>query len=207
MRFAERSLSKNKSDPSHNPSFKSCMIRVPGSYNSTCVVKDKDAKVKVIQNWNGNRPAINLMYCDFYACLVNKRINNHQSTTRGNRMMRGRYSNFRDSSNRSNSIMTIPWIEDLLRMPIDDFRKNAISIILAPYLINIKKLSKADAFMMIRDWLNNCDAVKKLDSDFTYRIKYDLDRALKNRSKPLHLDTLKDRNPTLYRIIVNIKLT
>jgi hypothetical protein len=33
---------------------------------------------------------------------------------------------------------TIPWIEKLLQTPIDDYRKNAVSLILAPYLINIK---------------------------------------------------------------------
>jgi hypothetical protein len=34
IRFAEFSLTSGKSDPSHNPSFNSCMIRIPGSYNS-----------------------------------------------------------------------------------------------------------------------------------------------------------------------------
>jgi hypothetical protein len=30
LRFAENKLTGGKSDPSHNPSFKSCMIRIPG---------------------------------------------------------------------------------------------------------------------------------------------------------------------------------
>jgi hypothetical protein len=34
----------------------------------------------------------------------------------------------------------IPWIEKLLETPIEDYRKNAVSLILAPYLINIKKV-------------------------------------------------------------------
>ena len=34
---------------------------------------------------------------------------------------------------------SIAWI--LLQTPIDDYRKNAVSLILAPYFINIKKLS------------------------------------------------------------------
>jgi hypothetical protein len=37
--FAERYLSNNKSDPAHNPSFKSCLIRIPGSYNLKCCQK------------------------------------------------------------------------------------------------------------------------------------------------------------------------
>ena len=35
---------------------------------------------------------------------------------------------------------SISWIETLLQTPVDDYRKNAIGLILAPYLINIKKL-------------------------------------------------------------------
>jgi hypothetical protein len=34
---------------------------------------------------------------------------------------------------------TISWIEKLLETPIDDYRKNAVNLILAPYLINVKK--------------------------------------------------------------------
>lgn len=34
MRFAETYLTGGKSDPSHSSSFKSCMIRIPGTYNS-----------------------------------------------------------------------------------------------------------------------------------------------------------------------------
>ena len=40
---------------------------------------------------------------------------------------------------------TIPWIEKLLEIPIEDYRKNAVNLILAPHLINIKKLAYEDA--------------------------------------------------------------
>lgn len=48
---------------------------------------------------------------------------------------------------------TIPWIEKLLQTPIDDYKKNAVSLILAPYLINIKKLSYDGALNIINNWL------------------------------------------------------
>ena len=60
LRFAEQYLSNNKSDPLHNPSFKSCMIRIPGSYNSKCE-GCSSSEVKIIQMWNGYRPKINLL--------------------------------------------------------------------------------------------------------------------------------------------------
>ena len=49
----------------------------------------------------------------------------------------------------------IKWIEKLLQTPIDDYRKNAVALILAPYLVNIKKLSYDDAFSIITEWLIN----------------------------------------------------
>ena len=43
---------------------------------------------------------------------------------------------------------SIHWIETLLKTPIEDYRKNALALILAPYLINIKKLSYDEAFFL-----------------------------------------------------------
>jgi len=50
----------------------------------------------------------------------------------------------------------IPWIEKLLDTPIDDYRKNAISLILAPYLINVRKVSYDVALNIINSWLSKC---------------------------------------------------
>ena len=46
---------------------------------------------------------------------------------------------------------TISWIEKLLDTPIDDYRKSAVGLILAPYLVNIKKLSYDDALNIINN--------------------------------------------------------
>jgi hypothetical protein len=66
--------SNNKSDPSHNPSFKSCMIRIPGSFNSKCILEGKDPEVRIIQRWEGYRPKINLLLGSFHANLVDQKI-------------------------------------------------------------------------------------------------------------------------------------
>ena len=77
--FAERYLSNNKSDPAHNPSFKSCLIRIPGSYNSKCVernngIADSTAEIRIIQKWDGHRPKINPLLSKFYISIAGKKI-------------------------------------------------------------------------------------------------------------------------------------
>lgn len=66
LRFVEPYLSDNKADPSHSntTSFKNCMLRIPGSHNSKCVMRNNrtanySAEIKIIQKWNGYKLAIN----------------------------------------------------------------------------------------------------------------------------------------------------
>jgi hypothetical protein len=47
LRFAKDNLSSGKADKQNNPSFKSCLLRIPDSINSKY-----DTKVKIIQRWN-----------------------------------------------------------------------------------------------------------------------------------------------------------
>ena len=44
--------------------------------------------------------------------------------------------------------------------------------ILAPYLINIRKCSADEAFNTIRDWLDKCSQLRRLDFNPNYMIKY-----------------------------------
>jgi hypothetical protein len=196
LKFAEQYLSNNKSDPSHNPSFKSCMIRIPGSFNSKCILEGKDPEVRIIQRWNGQlRPKINLLLGSFHAYLVDQRIKELQRQ----KELKVRYQiRMKKNDNDTSSRTAIPWIELLLETPIEDYRKNAISLILAPYLINVKKLSYDDAFNIITDWLNKCDLIKRLDSNFSYRIKYALENTIKKGYLPMKLETLKEKNRALY---------
>jgi hypothetical protein len=96
---------------------------------------------------------------------------------------------------------TIPWIEKLLHTPIDDYRKNAVSLILAPYLINIKKLSYDAASNIINSWLSKCGKLRQLDQNFDYTVRYALKYSAKNGNRPLKLDTLKLKNTALYDLL------
>lgn len=192
LKFAEQYLSDNKSDPSHTPSFKSCMIRIPGTFNYKCILEGKYPEVRIIQRWNGYRPKINLLLGRFHAYLVDQSIKELQ-----------RQNEFKEKyrikkNNNHPSIIVIPWIELLLQTPLEDYRKNALSLILAPYLTNIKKLSYDEAFKIMEDWLDKCHSIKRLDSNFNYRLKYALENSIKNGYLPMKLETLKQKNRALY---------
>ena len=108
------------------------------------------------------------------------------------------FYNFKIIKSNSNNIF---WIEKLLDTPISDFRKNATSLIIAPYLVNIKKLSYQQSFDILTDWLQKSNSIKKLDFNREYLIKYALITATQKRIPPMKLVTLKDRNLELYTIL------
>jgi hypothetical protein len=62
LRFAKDFLSNNKADKSNNPSFKSCLLRIPFSFNSKYPSRGnnnlENSKVKIIQEWDKKRPPI-----------------------------------------------------------------------------------------------------------------------------------------------------
>jgi Primase X len=205
LKFAEQCLSNNKSDLSHNPSFKSCMIRIPGSHNSKCILRNNDisdtsTEIKIIQKWDGYRPKINRLLGSFHVYLVDLKLKEIAEGKKSK--MRHRFGSFaNDYNDNSNGSNTIGWIERLLQTPIEDYRKNAISLILAPYLITIRKYSYEQAFAAIKEWLNKCDTIKPLDSNFNLRINYSLKIALKDGYRPLKSETLKIKNEQLHNIL------
>jgi hypothetical protein len=188
LKFAEQYLSNYKSDPSHNPSFKSCMIRIPGSRNTKCIQKT-DSEVRILERWDGIRPSIkgSLLY-DFYLSLATEKIKEIERQKE--------ISKYHSNTTRTSN--SIQWIDRLLQTPIEDYRKNAVSLILAPYLINIRKMSVIDTFSIIEEWLNKCASLRALDSNFTYRVKYALDTAVDSGIPPMKFDTLKQKNRLLY---------
>lgn len=189
LRFGEKFLSNKKSDPSHNISFKSCLIRIPGSFNSKY---EKDSIVKIIQKWNEDRPSIKLLLGNFHAYLVNQKAKQIKLIKKYEK---------RDGFQYSSNSAKINWIEILLQIPIGDYRKNAIALILSPYLVNIRKISYRECYFIIKDWLSKCNALRGLDTDFDNRIKYSLNTALRTQRLPMKFDTLKTKNPDLHKII------
>ena len=188
LKFAAQLLSNHKSDANNNPAFKSCLLRIPGSINSKYIEQNKE--VKIIQRWDGFRSKANPLYYHFYIYLADRKLkefnNMRKNQTESQYTFRGN---------------TISWIEKLLETPIADYRKNAVSLILAPYLINIKKLSYDAASNIINSWLSKCGELRQLDQNFDYTVRYALKYSAKNGNRPLKLDTLKLKNTTLYDLL------
>jgi hypothetical protein len=145
-------LSNHKSGTNNNPAFRSCLLRIPGSINNKYDEQNKE--VKINQKWNGFRPKANPLYYDFYIYLSDRKLKEFYN------MQRNQTQSYRGN--------TIPWIEKLLETPIYDYRKNAVNLILAPYLINIRKLSYENALNIIDNWLTECGKLRQLDQDFNY---------------------------------------
>ena len=124
LRFAKDYLSNNKADKANNPSFRSCLLRIPNSFNAKCLAKGEsleNSKVKIIQEWNRDRPSIKFLLLEFRRYLINQKIKELNKKREIERRS-GYYSN-RGNNN-------IFWIEKLLDTPISDFRKNATNLIL-----------------------------------------------------------------------------
>lgn len=186
LRFAEWYLSSGKSDSAHNTtvSLNNCMLRVPGSLNGK-----NNTRVSIIKEWNGYRPNINLLLGSFCVYLKDQRIKELQ-------VQRNRTAT---PSQSKGDAISIQWIEELLRTPIHDSRKFAIWRILAPYLINVKKLSEDEASVVIENWLNECHKLNRLNFYSKAKIKEGLRGATKDYGYyPLGLDKLKNVNGELY---------
>ena len=193
LRFAKDNLSNNKADKANNPSFRSCLLRIPHSFNAKCLAKGEsfeNSKVKIIQEWNKDRPSIKFLLLDFRRYLINQKI----TELNKKKEIEERLAIKSNSNN-------IFWIEKLLNTPISDFRKNATNLILAPYLVNIKKLSYQQSVDILTEWLKKCNSFKKLDFNPDYLVKYALTTAIQKRIPPMKLVTLMDRNLELYNIL------
>jgi Primase X len=151
------------------------LLRIPGSYNSKYIGQNRE--VKIIQRWDGFRPKANPLYYHFYIHLADRKLKEFSNMQRN-----------KTETHHTFHGNTIPWIEKLLETPIDDYRKNAVNLILASYLINVRKLSYDAALNII-------------DQDFNYMVRYALKYSAKNGQRPLKLDTLKMKNKKLYQLL------
>jgi hypothetical protein len=84
--------------------------------------------------------------------------------------------------------------------PLSDHRKYCIWRILSPYLLNVKKLSKEEAYSIMNDWLDNCNKIEGLNFNGKAKIKEGLTNASKGYY-PIRLEKLKEENKTLYDIL------
>ena len=73
LQFAERYLTSGRSDPSHEPRYSNCMVRIPDTYNMDNLIKGmslEESRVKIVQEWDGNIIDINPLIQEFKVCLI-----------------------------------------------------------------------------------------------------------------------------------------
>ena len=182
MRFAETYFTNNKHDPRHWPSVNSCLLRVPGTYNSK-----NGQQVRVVQRWDENKPPIQYLLRDFRRHLIQKQLDeiNHHKI-------------------RSLDIpkpTPIGWIERQLQTPVADNRRYSVWRILAPYLVNLRRLSDEESYFIIISWLERCNLLRRLSFDPRYNTKHNIQNARRIGYYPISWNTLKLENIHLYELL------
>lgn len=203
LRFAKTYLSYDKADKANNPAFRSCLLRVPYTLNSKCFDEGLDPEVKIIQKNDSSKPLPkkdNLLV-EFMTFLSDRKLKENLEKERQAKLKN------KFSSRNMNRPTSIQYVEKLLTIPIGDYRKNAISLILAPYCVNILNLSDDDSFKRIKQWALECNDVKSLKpskGDFDIIIKYAVKRAKETGVKPLKFKgTLQHKNTELYQLLLS----
>lgn len=181
LQFAERYLTNYKCDSGNHPSLKSCLIRVPASYNSKCQKNSENKQVSVIQEWNKIRADVRKL--PFKSHLIKLEHSEKQ--------MRSKFLSMPPNE--------IPYIEELLKKQITDGKKRIFALILCPYLVNVKKLSLSEAEEILSNYFKGYVPISM--------IRYKLREVMKKGVLPYSLSNMKVNDPELYRIIMQKKLT
>jgi hypothetical protein len=93
-----------------------------------------------------------------------------------------------------------PWIENLLNKPIDANRYYCTWRILAPYLINVRGLSRQEALDIIQSWLDKCNSVKRLSFNIR-KVNDVLDKV--GSYYPIARTDLEHDNKLLFQLLKN----
>ena len=200
LRFAKHYFSNGRADEKNHPSFRSCLLRVPGSINSK-----NNRQVTIVQKWNGYTPKLTLDLMDEYlSYLIQKKIDEN------NLHHRQKILNARRRKNRNNNNYSYyyDWIEKLvLQTPIEDGRKKIIELVLSPYFILIKKLSYEETFRKIKEWLHQCDSLsgRRLDFDITDHVNSAIKTVHKKQIPPMSIYKLKTKYSDLYLSLLDQK--
>ena len=212
LRFAERKLTNNKADHCHNPSIKSCLFRVPGTYNTKAKAAGKNPVVRILRGYeyldgaildtyslSQSRPTTKFLN-DFHAFLVQQEIND--KIAKSERQQQRIIGNGISSKTDNNSIW---WIEKLLRAGVEDGRKDMLFWVLVPYLVSVHKMDYDKAYSTLEQWLARCNDVRRLEPSrcaFRYRLRYCLDTAQNQERMPIRFETFQEYYPDVYKLLM-----
>jgi len=72
IQFAEEYFTNYAAGRLHNPTVKSCLLRIRGSQNSKCIENENDRQISIIQKWEGKGPPILPLLRDFRRWPIQK---------------------------------------------------------------------------------------------------------------------------------------
>ncbi len=89
------------------------------------------------------------------------------------------------------------YVEELLKHPVSDGRHRLVWMVLAPYLVNVKKVDDAEAIERIRGFVS----VAGYNSDMKRFVEYNVKRAKRNGLMPPTFSTLKQEHSDIYSLL------
>jgi len=89
------------------------------------------------------------------------------------------------------------YVEDLLNHPVSDGRHRLIWLVLAPYLVNVRKVEDEEAIEKIRAFVEAAGVTSGLKRFAEYNVR----RARRNGLLPPTLTTLKTEHPDIYALL------
>ena len=193
LKFVAQYFTDGRNDPQHNPTINSCLIRIPGTINSKC-----DKAVSIVQEWDYHKPSIEPLLTVFKKYLstreeianqeLDHKVSLQKCIPRNNKYL-------------SNQIRYI-WIDTLLEFPLRDYRKYAVRLIIAPYLIVVMQRPYGECVKIMMDWLNGCNCVEQLTFSAEFIVKKSLENAQRVGYKPIRLEKMQQEIPSLYNMVM-----
>lgn len=161
--FAEKFLSGELADDCHRPTIKSCLLRPPGTINSK-----SNKEVTILQEWDGRRPPVELLLGEYYTTKLAE-YNEHKRKELEREAWQAsgssRTNNFNIEKNKN---AYFDWYVPLvLETPLPDFRERIMSMVIVPYLRNIKKLPEEEVYEVTEAWLMQCNKLHPLAFDYS----------------------------------------
>jgi len=89
------------------------------------------------------------------------------------------------------------YVESLLKHPVSDGRHRLIWLVLAPYLVNVRRVEDEEAIEKLKAFV----AVAGETSDLKRFVEYNVRRARRNGLLPPTLSTLRDEHPDVYALL------
>lgn len=89
------------------------------------------------------------------------------------------------------------YVEKLLRYPVTDGRHRLVWLVLAPYLVNVKRIDENQAIDIIMDYVSYAGEARNMRRFVEYNVR----RARRNGLLPPTISTLKNEHPDLYFLL------